>query len=174
MRRCPKGCCRLSIPEIRQSKCSYIPVTERLCSQKLYRIITVILLISSVQINLSFRSTSSSAVLNSNYISFCNILIIVTVQRIIAKTIFIIWRPHQNHRICSLLIRQIQICCQQNSISHRTLEIFYCSHSSVSLLSFLCLLRRLRNATSRINTAFFVTEKQITPHRIWYNRVDKN
>ena len=32
--------------------------------------------------------------------------------------------------------------------------------------------RRLRNATSRINTAFFVTYKQITPHRIWYNRVD--
>ena len=29
--------------------------------------------------------------------------------------------------------------------------------------------RRLRNATSRINTAFFVTYKQITPHRIWYN-----
>ena len=28
------------------------------------------------------------------------------------------------------------------------------------------------NATSRINTAFFVTYKQITPHRIWYNRVD--
>ena len=35
-----------------------------------------------------------------------------------------------------------------------------------------CVLRRLRNATSRINTAFFVTYKQITPHRIWYNRVD--
>ena len=33
-------------------------------------------------------------------------------------------------------------------------------------------IRRLRNATSRINTAFFVTYKQITPHRIWYNRVD--
>ena len=33
--------------------------------------------------------------------------------------------------------------------------------------------RRLRNATSRINTAFFVIQKQITPHRIWYNRVDK-
>ena len=32
--------------------------------------------------------------------------------------------------------------------------------------------RRLRNATSRINTAFFVIQKQITPHRIWYNRVD--
>ena len=32
--------------------------------------------------------------------------------------------------------------------------------------------RRLRNATSSINTAFFVTYKQITPHRIWYNRVD--
>ena len=32
--------------------------------------------------------------------------------------------------------------------------------------------RRLRNAKSRINTAFFVTYKQITPHRIWYNRVD--
>ena len=34
------------------------------------------------------------------------------------------------------------------------------------------IIRRLRNATSRINTAFFVTYKQITPHRIWYNRVD--
>ena len=34
-------------------------------------------------------------------------------------------------------------------------------------------IRRLRNATRRINTAFFVTKKQITPHRIWYNRVDK-
>ena len=34
------------------------------------------------------------------------------------------------------------------------------------------IVRRLRNATSRINTAFFVTYKQITPHRIWYNRVD--
>ena len=33
--------------------------------------------------------------------------------------------------------------------------------------------RRLRNATSRINTAIFVNQKQITPHRIWYNRVDK-
>ena len=32
--------------------------------------------------------------------------------------------------------------------------------------------RRLRTATSRINTAFFVTYKQITPPRIWYNRVD--
>ena len=32
--------------------------------------------------------------------------------------------------------------------------------------------RRLRNTTDRINTAFFVTYKQITPHRIWYNRVD--
>ena len=39
--------------------------------------------------------------------------------------------------------------------------------------SLFCILdRRLRNATSRINTAFFVTYKQITPHRIWYNRVD--
>ena len=37
---------------------------------------------------------------------------------------------------------------------------------------FMGALRRLRNATSRINTAFFVTYKQITPHRIWYNRVD--
>ena len=33
--------------------------------------------------------------------------------------------------------------------------------------------RRLRNATSRINTAFFNYKKQITPHRIWYNRVDE-
>ncbi len=40
------------------------------------------------------------------------------------------------------------------------------------LLSLLKYDRRLRNATSRINTAFFVTYKQITPHRIWYNRVD--
>ena len=32
--------------------------------------------------------------------------------------------------------------------------------------------RRLRNATSRMNTAFFCYEKQITPHWIWYNRVD--
>ena len=32
--------------------------------------------------------------------------------------------------------------------------------------------RRLRNAISRINTAFFVVQKQITPHWIWYNRVD--
>lgn len=31
------------------------------------------------------------------------------------------------------------------------------------------LYKRLQNATSRINTAFFVTEKQITPHRIWYD-----
>ena len=42
------------------------------------------------------------------------------------------------------------------------------------LLSYLSINRRLRNAKSRINTAFFVTEKQITPHRIWYNRVAKN
>jgi len=42
----------------------------------------------------------------------------------------------------------------------------------VTLLSTICIIRRLRNATSRINTAFFVTKKQITPHRIWYNRVD--
>ena len=34
------------------------------------------------------------------------------------------------------------------------------------------LFRRLRNATSRMNTAFFCYEKQITPHWIWYNRVD--
>ena len=34
-------------------------------------------------------------------------------------------------------------------------------------------IRRLRNATSRINTAFFNYKKQITPHRIWYNRVDE-
>ena len=40
------------------------------------------------------------------------------------------------------------------------------------LLLILNKIRRLRNATSRINTAFFVTYKQITPHRIWYNRVD--
>ena len=40
------------------------------------------------------------------------------------------------------------------------------------LLSDVLLGRRLRNVTSRINTAFFVTQKQITPHRIWYNRVD--
>ena len=40
------------------------------------------------------------------------------------------------------------------------------------LLTFVDKGRRLRNATSRINTAFFVTYKQITPHRIWYNRVD--
>ena len=33
-------------------------------------------------------------------------------------------------------------------------------------------IRRLRNATSRMNTAFFCYEKQITPHWIWYNRVD--
>ena len=33
--------------------------------------------------------------------------------------------------------------------------------------------RRLQNATSRINTAFFVTKKEITPHWIWYNRVAK-
>lgn len=33
-------------------------------------------------------------------------------------------------------------------------------------------IRRLRNAISRINTAFFVVQKQITPHWIWYNRVD--
>ena len=32
-------------------------------------------------------------------------------------------------------------------------------------------IRRLRNATNRINTAFFVPENQITPHWIWYNRV---
>ena len=41
-----------------------------------------------------------------------------------------------------------------------------CSSHNVTVV------RRLRNATSRINTAFFVTYKQITPHRIWYNRVD--
>ena len=40
------------------------------------------------------------------------------------------------------------------------------------LLLVIIVTRRLRNATSRINTAFFVTYKQITPHRIWYNRVD--
>ena len=40
------------------------------------------------------------------------------------------------------------------------------------LLTYISMFRRLRNATSRINTAFFVTYKQITPHRIWYNRVD--
>ena len=40
------------------------------------------------------------------------------------------------------------------------------------LLVFSRFIRRLQNATSRINTAFFVTQKQITPHRIWYNRVD--
>ena len=33
-------------------------------------------------------------------------------------------------------------------------------------------IRRLRNATNRINTAFFVLKNQITPHWIWYNRVD--
>ena len=33
-------------------------------------------------------------------------------------------------------------------------------------------IRRLRNATSRINTAFFCCKKEITPHWIWYNRVD--
>ena len=43
---------------------------------------------------------------------------------------------------------------------------------AISSLSFFEEFRRLRNATSRINTAFFVTYKQITPHRIWYNRVD--
>lgn len=32
----------------------------------------------------------------------------------------------------------------------------------------------MRNATNRINTALFVSEKQITPHWIWYNRVAKN
>ena len=44
--------------------------------------------------------------------------------------------------------------------------------TAASLLSVQFSIRRLRNATSRINTAFFVTYKQITPHRIWYNRVD--
>ncbi|BFL16505.1 hypothetical protein K190097F3_20060 [Enterocloster clostridioformis] len=39
-------------------------------------------------------------------------------------------------------------------------------------LSFKEYIRRLRNATSRMNTAFFCYEKQITPHWIWYNRVD--
>ena len=42
-----------------------------------------------------------------------------------------------------------------------------------NFLSIPNVIRRLRNATSRINTAFFVIQKQITPHRIWYNRVDK-
>ena len=46
------------------------------------------------------------------------------------------------------------------------------SFEKVSDLSKEDFIRRLRNATSRINTAFFVTYKQITPHRIWYNRVD--
>ena len=40
---------------------------------------------------------------------------------------------------------------------------------------FRCLIiRRLRNAKSRINTAFFTSKKQITPHWIWYNRVARN
>lgn len=45
---------------------------------------------------------------------------------------------------------------------------------AISILSFLLgkVIRRLRNATSRMNTAFFCYEKQITPHWIWYNRVD--
>ena len=34
--------------------------------------------------------------------------------------------------------------------------------------------RHLQNATNRINTAFFTSKRQITPHWIWYNRVDEN
>ena len=43
---------------------------------------------------------------------------------------------------------------------------------TLSPYNFITILRRLRNATSRMNTAFFCYEKQITPHWIWYNRVD--
>lgn len=52
-------------------------------------------------------------------------------------------------------------------------EIIYC-HTSSNLTPFQDseVNRRLRNATSRMNTAFFCYEKQITPHWIWYNRVD--
>lgn len=39
-------------------------------------------------------------------------------------------------------------------------------------LSFIRIIfRRLRNATNRINTAFFVPKNKITPHWIWYYRV---
>ena len=46
-------------------------------------------------------------------------------------------------------------------------------HISVNYPHYIYSNRRLRNAASRINTAFFITQKQITPHRIWYNRVVK-
>ena len=49
---------------------------------------------------------------------------------------------------------------------------FPCSRKEIVSSKYILTVRRLRNATSRINTAFFVTYKQITPHRIWYNRVD--
>lgn len=39
---------------------------------------------------------------------------------------------------------------------------------------FICQLRHLRNASSRINTVFFCCQKQITSHWIWYNRVAKS
>ena len=51
-------------------------------------------------------------------------------------------------------------------------RVLYSVEKVKNYLSYLEEYRRLRNATSRINTAFFVTYKQITPHRIWYNRVD--
>lgn len=38
--------------------------------------------------------------------------------------------------------------------------------------SMLNIIRRLRNAKRRINAAFFVFKIQMTPHLIWYNRVD--
>jgi predicted ATP-dependent endonuclease of OLD family len=45
---------------------------------------------------------------------------------------------------------------------------FGCNIHSLFLNSF----RRLRNAKSRINTAFFCCKNKISPHGLWYNRVD--
>ena len=76
----------------------------------------------------------------------------------------------QSHRVTKSQTRKTLI--NQDFLHVKTALWFcdsaFCKSSSHILYNF----RRLRNATSRINTAFFVTYKQITPHRIWYNRVD--
>ena len=72
------------------------------------------------------------------------------------------------------LLYQIIQCVHRGSfvcIVSVSYDTAYHSPPAVLLLSCIYIVRRLRNARTRINTGFFLLKNKISPQGLWYNRI---